>query len=674
MKRVFVSSILFTACALTYAQTEPTGTWHTESVCQLGCNWTVVLRADGSRLNGAARDCLSRDIEISDGRSEGSSITFKCKSLDGDRTISFTGRIEGDTIAFEWELQVREGGEGPDPSNGMFGASAPHRFTAKRVADSTAADLADMADTSARIHRYPAVSFDRILHAAQEPQNWLTYSGTVRGQRYSPLTQITPSNVKNLELAWIWQAQSEARFEATALVVDGVLYTIQAPNSVVALDAKTGHVLWTYPYTPSPIARASGGGGSPNRGLAILGDTLFLGTLDAHLLAITASTGKLLWNTTVADGAVHNCERVQSVRLACYVVTMAPLVVKDKVIVGVGGGEGPIRGFIAAYDVRTGKEVWRFYTIPAAGEPGNETWSGDSWKTGGGGVWNTGTYDPDLNLTYWGIGNPYPWGSADSGKARLGDNLYTECVVALDADTGKLKWYYQFTPHDNMDWDATEIPVLTDIEWQGRTRKVLLQANRNGLMYVLDRITGQFLMGTPFVEVNWMTGFDERGRPLPVPGKVDGTENTNVQPGNGTNWYPPSYSPSTGLFYIPSWERGTMRQGPSPSYGAMRAFDPQSGEKKWEFKRNDAVFTAGALTTASDLLFTGVWGDFYSGPAAAALADGYFFALDARTGELLWQMALAGSVQSGPMTYSVTGKQYIAVAAGNTLFAFALRQ
>lgn len=322
MKRIFHAlAFLFAASALTYAQTGPTGTWHTASICAAGCNWTVVLRADGSRLNGAVRDCLSRDVEISDGHIEGSTITFKCKSLDGDRTITFLGRIEGDTIAFEWDLQVREGGAGPDPSNGMFGASAPHRFIAKRVADATPADLAEMADTSARLHGHPTVSFDRILHADREPQDWLTYSGSLRGERYSPLTQITPANVKDLELAWIWQAQTRLRFEATPLVVDGVLYTVQAPNDVVALDAVTGRVLWTYSYKPAPRARASGGGGQPNRGLAILGGTLFMGTLDAHLLAINASTGELNWNTTVADANDPACAGPGQ---RCYVITHAP--------------------------------------------------------------------------------------------------------------------------------------------------------------------------------------------------------------------------------------------------------------------------------------------------------------------------------------------------------------
>jgi alcohol dehydrogenase (cytochrome c) len=671
MKRIsYALAILFAASALTYAQTGPAGTWQVEGV-GAPFPWEVVLRADGSsRLIGAVSSCSSvtRAFEIFEGKIDGNTIAFKCKSGDGQRTLTLTGRINGDEIAFTWALQVLAGGNPGNPADGMFGASAPPRFTAKRAPDATDA----VAEMAAHARKGPNVSFDRILHADQEPQNWLTYSGTVSGLRFSPLNQITPTNVKNLELAWIWQAQSQAQFEATPLVVDGVLYTVQAPNDVVALNAATGRVLWTYPYKPVPRAIAGGGGGHPNRGLAILGDKLFIGTLDAHLLAINAYTGKLIWNTTVADAVDPTCYKDGG--FMCYVITMAPLVVKDKVIVGVSGGEGDTRCFIAAYDVTTGREVWRFYTVPAAGEPGSETWLGDSWKTGGAGVWNTGTYDPDLNLTYWGTGNPQSH-DAD-GSARLGDNLYSDSVVALDADTGKLKWHYQFTPHDTRDWDSAGVPVLADVQWQGRPRKVLLQANENGLMYVLDRITGQFLMGKPFVEVNWMDGFDEKGRPHIVPGKLGGPAKTLILPGTATNWYPPSYSPSTGLFYIPSWERGKTVEStpPGPGYGAIRAFDPQTGERKWEFKRNDVIFTSGALTTASDLLFTGTWGDIFSGDAAARLADGYFYALDARTGQLLWQMSLAGSVQGGPMSYSVAGKQYIAVTAGNTLFAFALRQ
>ncbi len=522
------------------------------------------------------------------------------------------------------------------------------------------------------------VTFDRLLHPEKEPQNWLTYSGSNSGQRHSLLTQITPANVKNLELQWVWQAKSTEKFEATALVVDGVLYTIQAPDDVVALDAVTGRIFWTLPYPQA--ADGNPCCGRVNRGLAILGDTLFMGTLDAHLLAIDAKTGKIIWNTQVAKPTATDR----------YVITHAPLVVKDKVIVGTAGGDTGVRDFIAAFDVKTGKEVWRFYTIPAAGEPGNETWSGDSWKTGGGAIWNTGAYDPDLNLTYWGTGNPYP---DTNGDGRIGDNLYTDSVLALDPDTGKLKWFYQFTPHDQMDYDSTQVPVLADIQWKGQPRKVMLWGNRNGIFYVLDRGSGEFLLGKPFTTANWLTGFDEKGRPMRAPGREPSPQGAVIMPTvlGGTNWYPPSFSPSTGLFYISAWENTGSFQvkavpgqpapprqqfgGPNPmaqinlatntkresdGIGVVRAIDPHTGDKKWEFKMADITW-AGVLTTASDLLFSGG-------------REGYFFALNAKTGDLLWKASLGGQVNSGPMSYSVNGRQYIAVNAGSALFVYALRQ
>lgn len=515
----------------------------------------------------------------------------------------------------------------------------------------------------------PKVTFEQILHSDGDPQNWLTYSGNVLGQRFSPLKQITPSNVRNLQLAWIWQGRqfawtrsgadpgsAEQKFEATPLVVDGQLYTVQAPNDVIALDATTGRIRWTYRHVIAQGALEFCCG-RVNRGLAILGDTLFMGTLDARLLAIKASTGQVVWNTMVASLADPACKGSY-----CYSITHAPLVVKDKVIVGTAGGDGPIRGFIAAFDAASGKESWRFYTIPGAGEPGNETWSGDSWKRGGTGVWTTGAYDADLNLTYWGTGNPSP---VSDGSSRLGDNLYSNSVVALDADTGGLRWYYQFTPHDDQDWDAGQTPVLTDIEWRGRPRKVMLWANKNGLWYVLDRTTGELLMGKPFVEVNWMDGFDDRGRPRRVP--RNGSD--PVKPFGGTNWYPPSYSPRTGLFYVPS--RLDMDSG------AVQAFDPRTGERKWVFELTKTTHAAGVLSTASDLLFSGVYRLGNAGapqvdPDPEQLADGYFYALNARTGQLLWKTPLGGDIRSGPMSYSVNGRQYIASAAGNSLFAFAL--
>jgi alcohol dehydrogenase (cytochrome c) len=514
------------------------------------------------------------------------------------------------------------------------------------------------------------VTFDRLLHPDREPQNWLSYSRTVDGQRYSPLTQITPANVKNLELQWVWQARSLEKFETTALVVNGILYTIQAPNDVVALDAVTGRVFWTLKYTPSPEARPCCG--HVNRGLAILGDTLYMGTLDSHLLAIDAKSGTILWNTLVGSAKDH------------YAITHAPLIVKDKVIVGTAGGDGPIRSYIAAYNAKTGKEAWRFYTIPGPGEPGHETWSGDSWKRGGAAIWNTGAYDPETNLTFWGIGNPAP---DTNGDVRKGDNLYSDSVVALDADTGKLKWYYQFTPHDTMDYDSTQVPVLANIQWQGRPRKVMLWANRNGVFYVLDRTTGQFLLGKAFIKANWLTGFDERGRPMRAPGLQNSPVPVLVQPNGlgGTNWYPPSYSPHTGLFYIPGWENsGTMVQkgggfghatGNTPmaqvnlqpdykiekeGYGIVEAIDPQTGGKKWVYKMTDITW-AGVLSTASDLVFSGG-------------REGYFFALDGRNGNLLWKASLGGQINSGPMTYMVNNRQYVAVAAGTALFVYALRQ
>ncbi len=524
------------------------------------------------------------------------------------------------------------------------------------------------------------VSFDRIVNAGKEPQNWLTYSGNMMSQRYSPLAQITPQNVKNLEQKWIFQARSLEKFEATPLVVDGIMYTVQAPNDIIALDPVTGRVFWTYSYAPSPQSRPCCG--RVNRGVAVVGDTLFMGTIDAHLVAVDAKNGRPLWNTAVAKPE------------AGYAITHAPLVIKDKVIVGVAGGEFGIRGFIAAYDVKTGKEDWRFNTIPGPGEPGHETWAGDSWKTGGASVWMTGSYDAALNLTYWGIGNAGP---DYNGDERGGDNLYSSSVVALDADTGKIKWHYQFSPHDEFDYDAVQVPVLADINFQGQPRKVMLWANRNGFFYVLDRATGKFLLGKPFVEVNWAKGFDEAGRPMRVPGKLPTPEGTVIFPGNqgGTNWYSPSFSPRTGLFYIPSWvnyssvylkakadyEEGKRFVGTSPrsligganggaakintrtddeGYGAVRAIDPLTGDRKWEFRMND-VTDAGILTTGSDLLFSGG-------------REGYFYALDARNGELLWRTSVGGAVASGPMSYSVAGKQYVAISAGNSLFVFGLRE
>ena len=526
------------------------------------------------------------------------------------------------------------------------------------------------------------VTSERLLDATSEPQNWLTYSGSYASQRYSALTQIRPSNVDELELKWAFQAQSLESFETTPLVVDGVMYLTEAPNTAVALDAKTGRLYWRYQYNPTADARPCCG--RVNRGLALLGHTLFMATIDAKLIAIDAITGQPLWQKTVADAA------------AGYAMTLAPLVVKDKVIIGVAGGEYGIRGFIAAHDAATGDEVWRFYTIPAPGETGHETWAGggDAWQHGGASVWVTGSYDPKLDLTYWGIGNPGPdWNPTQ----RPGDNLYSDSVVALDPDTGQLKWHFQFTPNDDYDYDSVQVPVLVDLPTASASSgKLMLWGNRNGFFYVLDRVTGEFIRGRPFVKVNWASGLDESGRPLETPQPLGSVTFPGVQ--GGTNWYSPSFSPSTGLFYLSAWENygsvfrpaeseylagrtfvggipasplaGTnnvpgIRRGAINNWtealgnGAVIAIDPRTGQQRWRFPTTD-VSSSGILTTATDLLFT-------------ASRDGYVYALDARTGALLWRASPGGQGANGPISYAVDGTQYVAVSSGNGLYVFGLR-
>ena len=561
---------------------------------------------------------------------------------------------------------------------------------ATAVARQVLSALVLLALTNAGLHAQ--VSYDRLRQAEQEPHNWLTYSGTYSSNRYSELVQISPANARNLEQKWVYQTQTLGPWQATPLVVDGIMYVTQRPNDVVALDARTGRAFWIYRYPTPPGQKACCG--SNNRGVAILGDTLFLATLDAHLVAIDATTGGELWNVEVADME------------AAYALTLAPLAVKDKVIVGTSGGDYGIRGFIAAFDADTGNEAWRFYTIPAPGEPGHETWEPcppsqttfcdpDAWRHGGGAVWITGSYDPALNLTYWGVGNPGPDFNANQ---RPGDNLYSDSVVALDADTGELKWYFQFTPDDPYDYDAVQIPVLVDVERNGTLFKLMVWGNRNGFFYVLDRETGRFLSGRPFVEVNWAAGLDDSGRPIETPQPPGEPTFPGVQ--GGTNWYSPSYSPSTGLFYVSAWEgygsvfneaeqeytEGRAFVGGSPTgfapvpdaptvpglsrgpfntwteaagHGAVIALDALTGEPAWKFDMTD-VTASGILTTASDLLFTGS-------------REGYFQALDARTGELLWKASLGGQIVNGPITYEVAGKQYVATISGHSLVAFALR-
>ena len=544
------------------------------------------------------------------------------------------------------------------------------------------------------------VTYDRLLHADREPQNWLTYSGNYSGQRFSPLTQINRDNVKNLQLKWVYHpiyvktGNNQSKMENTPLVVDGIMYTGTALEAV-ALDAVTGRVFWKLPHPLDPKAYYNAY--EVNKGMAIAGDTLLWATVDCHLLAIDTKTGRVIWDKLMAQWQKG------------YQYNVAALIVRDMAILGPATNEAGANCWVSAYDVKTGKELWRFDTAPSsADQPEAKTWSGDSWKHGGDPIWNGGAYDPETNLTFWGTGNPNPgW----NGDPRVpGDNLYSNTVIALDADTGKLKWYYQFTPDDEYDWDATQVPVLVDMDWNGQPRKLMLWANRNGFFYVLDRTTGKFLLGKNFVKQNWNLGFDEAGRPKKDPARwPKPMGGIVIEPGNqgGTNWYPPSYSPQTGLFYIPTWEnsggwspkgdpgpwvegqrytgtgtgrggaggRGAAGRGPArggrgqgralanykteeEGYGAIRALDPNTVEKKWDFKMVSYT-ESGVLSTAGGLVFGGGM-------------EGNFVGLDARTGELLWHANLGGPNASGPISYAVDGKQYIVGTGEGTMYVFAL--
>ncbi len=505
--------------------------------------------------------------------------------------------------------------------------------------------------------------YERIRNAGSEPGNWLTYSGTYAGHRFSALNQITPANVAALKPVWVYQASDLNKFETSPIVMDGIVYISEPRSGAAALDARTGRPLWFYRRNlPKDIRPCCG---EVNRGLAVLGDALFLGTLDGRLIALDRRTGRMLWDVEVADYK------------SGYSITVAPLAVKDKIVTGVSGGELGVRGLIDAYDAKSGKRVWRFWTVPGPGEPGHDTWSGDSWKTGSAATWVTGAFDPDANLIYWGTGNPGP---DYNGVVRGGDNLYASSLVALDADTGKLKWHFQFTPHDVHDWDATHVPVLVDAPVRGAPRKLALVANRNGFYYVLDRLSGQFMAGAQFAKQTWAQGLDDRGKPVLLPGKDPTAEGNPVYPGmhGGTNWFSPSYSPKTGLLYVATREEGTRFYMEKDEYspgnwyagggiagipgieptGSIKALRADTGAIAWEFKLKSPPW-AGLLSTGGGLVFGGS-------------SEGFFFALDAASGKPLWKFPTGGPIFANPISFLSDGKQHIAIAAGHALFVFAL--
>ena len=515
----------------------------------------------------------------------------------------------------------------------------------------------------------PLVTAQEILGGLPpDGSRWLTFGGNYTNQRHSPLTQITPANVNRLVPVWTFQTGTLGNFEATSLLRDNILYVTGPQNVAWALDARTGRQIWRYRRElPENLTACCG---LVNRGFAMLGDKLFMVTLDAHLLALDRKTGVIVWDQTM-----------QSYK-AGYASTIAPIVVKDKVIVAVAGGEFGIRGFIDAYQAQDGKRAWRFYTIPGPGEPGHDTWTGDSWKIGGAGVWVTGAYDPEQNLLFYGTGNPGPDYHSES---RLGDNLYSTSLVALDADTGKLRWHYQFTPHDVHDWDSTEVPVLADITIAGQPRKVVMFANRNGFYYTIDRTTGKVIAAKPFVTTTWAKEIGRDGRPVTLPGHTPDEKGEVTCPDitGGTNFWPPSFDPATQTFFVnareacmtfyawrPDYIQGErftggagqrVQSSDSPVYGALRAIDPATGERKWEFRYLN-LSTAGLLTTASGLIFSGD-------------GDGNLLALDSRNGKLLWRYQLGATMHgTSPITYMLDGRQHVLVPAGTTLTAWALPQ
>ncbi len=518
------------------------------------------------------------------------------------------------------------------------------------------------------------LTWDRIEHSEKEPQNYLTYWGDLGGKHYSALNQINKANVKSLQAKWAVQLPGDGIVESIPLVVDGIMYTtgpVGGTALVLALDARTGRQLWRYQRKQKitnayEINRV-------NRGVTILGNRLFFGTLDGALIALDARTGALLWEVQVGDSMLG------------YSITSPPLVVKDKIISGITGGEFGVRAFLDAYDPATGKRLWRWYSVPGKGEFGNDTWEGDSWQHGGSPTWLTGSYDPQLNTLYWAIGNPGP---DINGDVRKGDNLFSCSVVALDPDTGKRKWHYQFTPNDTHDWDSTEDMVLVDRMWHGQNRKLLLHADRNGVFYVLDRTDGTMLAASPFVRATWVSGWDKQGRPITTPNWRANPEGVTVYPslGGGSNFQAPSYSPLTGWMYFmyydgpgrysigpAPFEPGKQFQGRGsgggfrqpgsdgaepPSQGVM-AFDPESGKVQWKFELAENALQPGVLSTAGGLVF-------------AASNEGNFLALDANTGKPLWHFGAGASIPSSPISYSVDGKQYVAVSSANVLYSFAL--
>jgi acido-empty-quinoprotein group A len=483
---------------------------------------------------------------------------------------------------------------------------------------------------------------------------WPTFHGDYSGRRHSPLSQINTANVKSLSLSWVYRA-NQGSIKATPLEVNGVLY-FTVSDHVWAVDARTGRELWHY------IWKSAGGIHIGNRGVGIYGNWLFFETPDNHLVSLDIKTGKERWNKEIADLKLE------------YFSTMSPVVIRNHVLIGVSGDSMDVPGFLESRDPETGDVQWRWYTTPRPGQPGSETWPNpDAMAHGGGMTWMPGTYDPELNLLYWTTGNPNP---VMAGQGRSGDNLWTCSIVALNPDTGKLAWYFQASPHDTHDWDAVQVPVLIDGEFHGKPRKLLVQASRNGYFFVLDRINGTNLLSVPYIDINWSKGLDSKGSPIRDPKKDPSTAGTLVSPSahGGTNWQTPAFNPKTGLFYLHSEKSYSVffltDTDPKPEgYGGrddkvwaaeyIEAIDYKTGKIRWSHDIGPGSAFMSILSTEGNLLFSGD-------------NSGNALALDPATGRTLWHANLGGVMNNGPITYELDGRQYVVLAADDSLFGFTL--
>ncbi len=596
--------------------------------------WRVVnvKMRDGSALRGFARGRAEHDLEL--------------QTLDG-RLLFLTDKQYAQIV--------------PEKDSIM----PPFKGIAEERRDLTAylASLGGGTKPAPKPHMEENVSAEAINAVLNpKPGEWPTYNGVLGGNRHSPLSQINTGNVDRLQMEWVYSMEAP-NLETTPIVVDGVMYVTSA-DKVCALGAGTGRQLWCFAYTEPMADGRRRNPGAMNRGVAILGDRIFFATTDAHLICLNRLTGGLMWDVKMPQTK------------GAFGSSSAPMVVGDLVIAGVSGGDSPLLGFLVAYKATTGEEAWRFRTVPRPGEPGSETWKGTAIGIGGGATWLTGSYDAQTGTLYWTVGNPFP---ATDAAERGGENLYTNCVIALDVKTGKLKWYYQFTPHDLHDWDATEPVLLVDADYGGRPRKLLLQANRNGFMFVLDRITGEFLTAKPFVrKMNWASGYGADGKPHLLPGNDVTPAGVKGCPSvrGATNWYATSFSPETKLFYVMAVEdcsiyRQTSKESQGyegvrdpndPGLKYLRALDIQTGKTVWEIPQEgpQEANYSGVLSTAGGLVFYGETG-------------GGFAAVDAKSGKTLWTIHGNQAWRGCPMTYLLNGRQYVAVASGSNILTFALK-